>query len=184
MAAVSDCFSLGSTVWCKTCYDKEIEGEVLAFDPNTKVLILKCLSIHSQSQHPYDVHFVNLQLVSELQVKREVTSVPEIPQSLNLNRLNTRIRNQVDEKKRLLQAMSANVSPEGQRLFIAISKTISEVRWSNSNIVVWENDVVICPPYQVDDIKGNLNSKGYAYIRKVVEKHMKDTALMNSTSTQ
>lgn len=34
-----------------------------------------------------DVHFVNLSLVSELQVKKEVTNVPEVPQSLNLQRV-------------------------------------------------------------------------------------------------
>lgn len=43
MAAVSDFFSLGSVVWCRTCYNKEVEGEVLAFDPQTKILILSIL---------------------------------------------------------------------------------------------------------------------------------------------
>lgn len=45
MAAVSDFFSLGSIVWCRTCYNKEVEGEVLAFDPQTKILILSILFI-------------------------------------------------------------------------------------------------------------------------------------------
>lgn len=105
-----------------------------------------------------DVHFINLSLVSELKVKKEVTSIPEAPQSLNLQRvsafgslrrrfiqfffqLNTRMRNQVDEKKRMLQAISANVSSEGQSLFIAIAKTINEVRWRNSEIVIWNHEV-------------------------------------------
>lgn len=43
MAGVSDCFGIGSIVFCKTCYSKEIEGEVLAFDPQTKMLILSIL---------------------------------------------------------------------------------------------------------------------------------------------
>lgn len=43
MAGVSDCFSIGSTVMCKTCYNKEIEGEVVAFDQQTKMLILSIL---------------------------------------------------------------------------------------------------------------------------------------------
>lgn len=49
MAGVSDCFGIGSIVACKTCYNKEIEGEVLAFDPQTKMLILsilfKCINV-------------------------------------------------------------------------------------------------------------------------------------------
>lgn len=43
MAGVGDCFGIGSIVACKTCYNKEIEGEVLAFDPQTKMLILSIL---------------------------------------------------------------------------------------------------------------------------------------------
>lgn len=45
MAGVSECFNIGSVVACKTCYEKEIEGEVLAFDPQTKMLILSILYV-------------------------------------------------------------------------------------------------------------------------------------------
>ncbi|XP_025834204.1 protein LSM12 homolog A [Agrilus planipennis] len=134
-----------------------------------------------------DVHFINLSLVSELQVKKEVTSIPEIPQSLNLQRINSRIRNQVDEKKRLLTSMSSSVTPEGQRLFVTIGKTIKDIRWRNTDIVVWDQQVgcvVITPPYQLEDIQGNSNSMEYSYIRKVVEKHMKDTTLNSSQNQQ
>lgn len=41
----------------------------------------------------------------------------------------------------MIQALSANVSSEGQSLYIAISKTINEVRWNNSEIVVWNQEV-------------------------------------------
>lgn len=43
MAAVGDCFSIGSIVVCKTCFDQTVEGEVLAFDQQTKMLILSIL---------------------------------------------------------------------------------------------------------------------------------------------
>lgn len=55
--------------------------------------------------------------------------------------LNTRIRNHVDEKRRLLQAMSANVTPEGRSLFIAINKIFKEVRWRHSDIIIWDYQV-------------------------------------------
>lgn len=180
MAGASDYFSIGSTVACKTCYNQDIEGEVLAFDPQTKMLILKCPATNGQIGLN-DVHIVNLSLVSDVQVKKEVTTTPEPPQSLNLQRLNTRVRNHVEEKRRLMSALSAGVGPEGQRLFIAIAKTINEVQWCGSNIVVWNQKVVISPPYQVEDIKGNTQSKEYGYIRKVVEKHMKDNAANNTS---
>jgi hypothetical protein len=40
-----------------------------------------------------------------------------------LLQLNSRVRNQIDEKRRLVTALSASVPPEGQKLFFAISKT-------------------------------------------------------------
>ncbi|GBP95638.1 Protein LSM12 homolog A [Eumeta japonica] len=99
--AVSDCFTIGSIVACKTCYNEDIEGEVLAFDPHTRMLILKCPSSSGDAKRN-DVNIVNLSLVSEVQIKREVTTAPEPPQSLNLHRLNTRVRNSIETKRRLV----------------------------------------------------------------------------------
>lgn len=55
--------------------------------------------------------------------------------------LNRRLHKQVNEKKHKLQAISANVSEEGKSLFLAISKVITEIRWRNSEIVVFNQDV-------------------------------------------
>lgn len=117
-----------------------------------------------------DVHIVNLSLVSNVQVIREVSpTTSEPPQSLNLQRLNTRVRNQVEEKKRLVMALQAGVSPEGQKLFIAISKTIQDITWNGANIVVF-NNVTIRPPYKVDNVHGNTESGAYRHVKKVVRK--------------
>jgi len=175
MAGVSDYFSIGSTVACRTCYDKEIEGEVLAFDQQTKMLVLKSSSSCGRPSLN-DVHVVNLSLVSDVQVKKEVNPTnTEPPQSLNLQRLNTRVRNQIEEKKRMVKALQAGVSPEGQKLFIAISKTITETSWNGPDIVVWDR-VTIEPPYKLENVQGNSEDKAYNHVRKVVEKHMRDTA--------
>ncbi|XP_020709843.1 protein LSM12 homolog A-like [Athalia rosae] len=183
MAGVSDWFSIGSTVACKTCYNKEIEGEVLAFDPQTKMLVLKSPSSCGRAS-VNDVHIVNLALVSDVQVKREVSPTGgDPPQSLNLNRLNTRVRNQVEAKKCIVKSLQAGVSPEGQKLFIAIAKTIQQITWSGPNIVVL-NDVTIAPPYKLDNVHGNEQSKAYNHIRKVVEKHEKDTAIAVESQQQ
>lgn len=50
MAGLSDCFSIGSIVSCKTCHSDIIEGEVVAFEPHTKTLILSIL-YYSQVGH-------------------------------------------------------------------------------------------------------------------------------------
>lgn len=40
MSQMTECFSIGSTVAVTTCYDELIEGQVMAFDLSTKLLIL------------------------------------------------------------------------------------------------------------------------------------------------
>ncbi|XP_045469037.1 protein LSM12 homolog isoform X2 [Harmonia axyridis] len=180
MAAITDCFTLGSVVWCRTCCNTEFEGEVLSFDSNSKILILKCCSSNGDPKLN-DIHFINLSLVSELRVKRDSISPPEPLQSLNIERISIRLKNQVEEKRRILQAKSTNASTEGQSVFIAIAKVIDEISWKNSEIVVWNQEVIISPPYQLENIKGDPNNKGFNYIKKVVEKHWND---YSQSSTQ
>lgn len=51
MTGVSECFSIGSTVSCVTCFKQAIEGDVLAFDPSTKMLILSILFPKEQQKN-------------------------------------------------------------------------------------------------------------------------------------
>ncbi|EDS27965.1 conserved hypothetical protein [Culex quinquefasciatus] len=179
---VQDCFSIGSTVACTTCYNQNIEGEVLAFDQQTKMLILKCSSASNTSKLN-DVYIVNLALCSDVQVVQEVNSIPDPPQSLNLQRLSTRVRNQVEQKKRQVSALAAGVSQEGQNLFLAIARTINQVSWNGPNIVVFQ-DVTISPPYKVDNVNGSPDSRQLTYVKKIVEKHVNDQATANSNVPQ
>lgn len=53
--------------------------------------------------------------------------------SWNLSfQLSTRVRNNVEQKKRWVSALSAGVSPEGQKLYMVISKTINQVNIDKS----------------------------------------------------
>lgn len=177
MAGVSDCFAIGSTVACKTCYNKLIEGEVQAFDPQTKMLVLRCPASNNRPSYS-NVYVVNLSLVSDVQVKKEITTPQEIipAKSINLSRLNMRIKSNIEQKKCLIAAIKAGVTQEGMMLFQTISKTINEVTWQGSNIVIM-NQVTITPPYKAENVKGDSHSKAYIHIRKVVEKHIRDNQL-------
>lgn len=87
--------------------------------------------------------------------------------------------------------MSANVSPEAQKLYLTITKTyvftikqvyfsfylnflivlfrIPEVSWQGQNIVVYDH-VIISPPYKPENVKGTGNSedKAILYIKNIV----------------
>ncbi|XP_050520948.1 protein LSM12 homolog A-like [Daktulosphaira vitifoliae] len=183
MAGVNECFSIGSIVVCTNCFDEEIEGEVLGFEPNTKMLILKCPSTSNNSTLN-DINIVNLAFAKDVQVKKESNFVPPPLPSLNLNRINNRIKTQIQDKKRQISAMSANVSPEAQKLYMTITKTIPEVSWQGQNIVVYDQ-VIISPPYKPENVKGtgNPEDKAIVYIKNIVEKHFKDNAIQQVSST-
>jgi len=164
-------FSVGSLVSCKTCHNQVIEGEVLAFDQLTKMLILKSPSSCGRPC-TNDAHVVNLGQVSDVQVKREVTSSPPPHLAQNVERLKRRVRTEVERKQHMLTALQSGVTPEGLQLFIAVKRTIDDVCWSGKDIKVMEQ-VTIKPPYLPENVIGNAD-KAVNHVKKIVEKHLKD----------
>ncbi|PVD31136.1 hypothetical protein C0Q70_10414 [Pomacea canaliculata] len=175
MAENSEYFSIGSTVRIVTCHNVEMRGEVVAFDVGTKFLILK--SPTAGKHGAFDMKVVNLNLVSDLCVVSEGPSSPPPLGSVNIAKVQSRVKQSLDEKMRQLNLVGIDVTPEGQQLMNSISKTIVDVRWENQNIVVM-NTVVIKPPYRVDDCKVFKecpgNAQVLAHISKIVEKHHSD----------
>ncbi|XP_045103362.1 protein LSM12 homolog [Portunus trituberculatus] len=189
MAESNECFNIGSTVTCKTCFNEDLQGEVLAFDPHVKLLTLKSPSSNGRSA-TYDIHMVNLSYVSQVTVMREAAGspLPSLP-SLNLSKLSNRAKKSIDEKQRLIEAMQSGVSPVGQKLFLHIRKTMEEVKWAGVSILVM-GQVIISPPYQLENVKEQKegkesNSKTLPYVKKLVDKFHQDQqslSLNNGTS--
>uniref|UniRef100_A0A8C5ITN4 LSM12 homolog n=1 Tax=Junco hyemalis TaxID=40217 RepID=A0A8C5ITN4_JUNHY len=80
--------------------------------------------------------------------------------------LANKARTEKEEKMSQAYAISAGVSLEGQQLFQTIHKTIKDCKWQEKNIVVME-EVVIAPPYQVENCKGKEGS-ALSHVRKIV----------------
>lgn len=51
------------------------------------------------------------------------------------------------------------------------------------NIVVF-NDVTIKPPYKIENITGNPDSRQVTYVKKIVERFMRDQANTNISTLQ
>ncbi|KAL2078658.1 hypothetical protein ACEWY4_026343 [Coilia grayii] len=164
-------FSVGSHVSCLTCLGQRLQGEVVAFDYQSKMLTLKCAS-SSGKPNLSDVVLINLAYVSEVDIINDRTETPPPLASLNISKLASRARTEKEDKLSQAYAISAGVSIEGQQLFHTIHKTIKDCKWQEKNIIVMD-DVVISPPYQVDNCKGKEGS-ALSHIRKIVEKHFRD----------
>ena len=98
MATDLEFFNVGTLVSCKTCLDKEIEGEVLAFDANTRMLILKSDPCNGRTNQN-NVHMLNLGYVSDIQVRRESKEKPpDQSQTASTSSSSTRAHEQIDNK--------------------------------------------------------------------------------------
>nr|CAG4652241.1 EOG090X0FOW [Triops cancriformis] len=178
-------FSIGSIVSCKTCYDKEIEGEVLAFDALTKMLIISILL----KQRPAscgrsalnDIHVINLAKVSEVQVRKEGPSPPPLPPNPNTERLRRRACSEVEKKQHLIKALSAGVSPQGQGVFHAIRKTINEVKWQGLDIHIVYLQLRLKAPVRTEN-GSSLPMALYIYQRIVWLPRLIDTYDVKSNS--
>ena len=175
MKMVDNCgeyFGIGSIVSCRTCYDQLYEGEVLAFDSACKMLVLKCKSTSDQSKL-HDVHMLNVSLVKDLQIIKENLQTPSSLSNLSTQRLSVRTKQEVERKKKFLNAMASGVTLEGQKLFMAITKTIDECSWRGCDIVVLDQ-VTICPPYKSENVLGDETGKAYNHVKKIVDKYQKE----------
>lgn len=70
-----------------------------------------------------NVTLVNILHCSDIKVDEEGRDAPgELP-SLNLGKLQQRLKDNIVKKKKLIMAFKAGISPEGQKLFQVINKT-------------------------------------------------------------
>ncbi|KAL4698377.1 hypothetical protein H8959_011034 [Pygathrix nigripes] len=146
-------FSVGSQVSCRTCQEQRLQGEVWKAQP--------CRHLAHK-----------LTVFSEVEIINDRTETPPPLASLNVSKLASKARTEKEEKLSQAYAISAGVSLEGQQLFQTIHKTIKDCKWQEKNIVVME-EVVITPPYQVENCKGKEGS-ALSHVRKIVEKHFRD----------
>ena len=58
-----------------------------------------------------------------MKVDEEGKEAPGELQPLNTQRLEQRLKTEIEKKKKLIMAFKAGISPEGQRLFQVINKT-------------------------------------------------------------
>ncbi|GIY38237.1 protein LSM12 homolog [Caerostris extrusa] len=121
---------------------------------------------------------LNLDYVEDVNVKKEPTNPANGTQTLlplNIEKIAGRAKQHVKERQRLAIALSSGVSNDGIKLYVAITKTITEVTMQNKNIVVM-NQVTIAPPYRPENCKpiGKGDGDAVNHVRRIVEKYFKD----------
>lgn len=180
-------YPIGSKISAKLVNGTVTKGEVAAFDPNFKIVIIK--SAGSRLGH-HNVSILNLTNCAEIKVEEEGKESPGEMQALNTQRLQERLRASIEKKKKLITAFKVGISPEGQKLFQTINKTLDDVNWNGDKILVM-NKIVIEPPYRAESVRvkpglkeDESTVKNLNHIRKIVEKHMTEMEPSKTASTE
>lgn len=92
----------------------------------------------------------------------------------------------MEQKKRLVSALKANVSEEAQNLFMWLAKmlTFEQVCWNGPDIVVF-NDVYIRQPYKPENVEVTTHGKQreLEYVRKLVLNRQEQNNSSSGAST-
>ncbi|XP_063964289.1 protein LSM12 homolog B-like [Lytechinus pictus] len=161
---------VGDIVSCKTCLEAKIEGEVLAYDSNSRLLAIKKPPTSSEKKSLCDICIVNLNLVSDFQIKHENAEPPREPPSLDANKLKRRTEENIAEKKTLVDLNSKGISKQGIQLYQTIKKTL-RCRFVEDKMIV-NDDVTVIPPYTAACCSGPETA--VSHIKNIIEKHNRE----------
>lgn len=160
---------IGAIVQCVSCLGNTIQGKVMAYDQQTKILALRS-NVPNKAGH-YDFTMVNISWCSSLEVKEEPSEPPEPVSSLNTNKIERRKQLNIESKKKEISVLGSDVTPIAQSLYFTILKTLEDVKWDDKRIIVM-NSVYIEPPYDVNSCHGKNgdNHQAVEHVKKIVKK--------------
>uniref|UniRef100_A0A915BY63 AD domain-containing protein n=1 Tax=Parascaris univalens TaxID=6257 RepID=A0A915BY63_PARUN len=175
-AAASDTnvvFPTGSVIECQTALSTRITGQVLSYDHPTRLLLIKDTSSGTKPL----LRLLNLALVKQVSCVRDRT--PEyVPYSSGVStqqQVHERIRKA--EARKQASLLQADVSIEGQRIFLYLRKTLDDVKWQDDSISVLDR-VLVRPPYTSDSVESiggdSTNAavlQAKEHVRKILAKY-------------
>lgn len=163
---------LGSVVACVDPYGNKFEGELVAMDEPSGMIIIKSTGTDNME----DLTVLNRELLTDFEVKTPAPKnstgafMPErvVDESL--------VRKAILKKEEAVSRMAPkDVTTAGRDLFKVINKTYSNLDWQGKVIRGLDGDFEVHPPYKEDNVTGKTED-AVARIRKVVKKFHLDLA--------
>ncbi|KAK3790545.1 hypothetical protein RRG08_060592 [Elysia crispata] len=169
----NECLTIGSVIKVVDIHKDTYKGTVRSFDLSSRILSIETPS-PSVAQLS-DIYFFNLDYVANIVILEAKQGPAEPLPHVNVTKIAQRLAEQERDRQKQKSYIGVGVSPEGQRLMNTISKTISDCRWHNHDIIVL-GEVTIKPPYGPKDLECVDGSKARPHIKKIVEKHCEEEA--------
>ncbi|KAI8986349.1 anticodon-binding domain-containing protein [Pilobolus umbonatus] len=160
---------IGRRIRIKTVSNQEVEGLIFALDRITNCIAIDCTNDTTPSNKNCSFKLIKLSHIKEFmsigaEVKEDYFPVGYV----NIDRLKTREMEALKGHEHEIAKLGVGVSKEGQDIFNALNKTLP-CRWFKDTIVVMD-EVLITPPYHLEDCKANaVSSASLARVKKVLE---------------
>ncbi|SAM07068.1 hypothetical protein [Absidia glauca] len=175
---------IGRRIKVKTTLNEEFEGLIYTYDRITNCIALDILftygSRHSRKSLSFRIlkigHIKEIMAVTSDEASAPLQDpavahtsklssyLPVAP--VNLGRLVAREADTAKGVKQQVAKLGVGVTEEAQEIFDALAKTLP-CRWSNDSIIVMD-EVIITPPYGVENCKANSTSAAFlARVKKV-----------------
>ncbi|KAI8886059.1 hypothetical protein K501DRAFT_214514 [Backusella circina FSU 941] len=159
---------VGKTIKLKLTSDEQVEGAIYTYDKITNCIALDCSQGTSATRRMGSYRIIKISYIKEIvSVSSEKKQLNE-PSYLPVDRLRVREREAIDRLENKISKMGVGVTQEAQDIFNGLSKTLP-CRWAKDTIVVMD-EILIVPPYRVEDCKANsTSSASLARVKKVLE---------------
>lgn len=161
---------VGAVVQLRTTLGESIEGTVFALEPQAELLVLqeKSSAIPVAGRPRHNIRLLNVGSITDVQVVGRVDLDDKLPY-VNVAKVKQREEKAITRAREAAARIGVSVTPEAQKIFDALSKTLPCV-WRGEQILVM-NEVLIVPPYKVESCSGE-NASTLARIRVVVRLHL------------
>lgn len=160
----SEEFAVGCLLSIKTTLGDEFDGQVMAFDRFTNMLVLQ---EGLKSGPRRNIRLLNANYIKDFSFLGQAEDPLDPKKSfLDLNRLQAREHLAVRQAEADAQRIGVGVTTEAQNIFDALSKTLP-VRWDKTVIVVM-NEVRVSSPYLPESVSGGTPAANER-VKKVLE---------------
>ncbi|XP_062159511.1 uncharacterized protein LOC133866868 [Alnus glutinosa] len=157
-------FVVGCVLSIKTTLGDEFEGQVIAFDRYSNILVLQ----EGSKQGPRrNIRLLKATYIKEFSLLSQAEDPLDIKKCyLDLNSLQAREDLAIRQAEAEAERIGVGVTSEAQNLFDALSKTLP-VRWDKTAIVVM-NEVRVSSPYLPECVSGGTPAANDR-VKKVLE---------------
>ncbi|XP_033106251.1 protein LSM12 homolog B-like [Anneissia japonica] len=172
-------YKIGTILTCETCFGDHFDGEVMAYDSQSRLIVLKTKT--SNEKPTYNIQFLNITNLKSIEILKEAVDVPPALPALNQNKLLKRAEESIYDKHEAIRCQELGVPSDAIKLYHTIKKTL-HCRWQNRDMIVLDS-VIVSPPYTLESCSSNdgKDGKELAHVKKIIEKHMRDQQTKSGT---